>query len=340
MPMGLTNAPATFQHFMNDIFQDMSNLFVIVYLDDILVFSNSVEEHRDHVRWVLSRLRENNLHVKPEKSLFHTHSIEFLGFMVSPSGVSMDVAKTDAITKWSTPSNIKQVQSFLGFTNFYRRFIVNFSDTAIPLTRLTRKDHKFAWGSKQQAAFEKLKLAFTRCQSSLTSIPLILLSSRLTPPTMPWQLLFPRLPLMMAICTRSHSAHGAWHQPNSTMKSMTKSSWQFFQLFDSGTTISRARLTLSWFFPTTGTLSILRPPSNLPDAKSDGLSTSPVLITSSGTTQGIWARSQMPSPDGRTSIRGVKMLMHSLTRTTSSLCSNLVNFCRPSSSTRPLSLFR
>src|SRR6266481_5026551 len=119
MPMGLTNAPATFQHFMNDIFQDMSDLFVVVYLDDILVFSKSVEEHRGHVRRVLLRLRENNLHVKPEKSLFHTRSIEFLGFMVSPSGVSMDVAKTDAITKWPTPSNVKQVQSFLGFTNFY-----------------------------------------------------------------------------------------------------------------------------------------------------------------------------------------------------------------------------
>src|SRR6266481_5100014 len=109
----------------------------------------------------LTTLREQP-HVKPEKSLFHTYSIEFLGFMVSPSGVSMDVAKNDAITKWPTLSNVKQVQSFLGFTNFYRRFIVNFSDTTIPLTRLTHKDHKFMWGSNQQATFEKLKLAFTQ----------------------------------------------------------------------------------------------------------------------------------------------------------------------------------
>src|SRR6266481_7738070 len=82
--------------------------------------------------------------------------------MVSPSGVSMDVTKTDAITKWPTSSNVKQVQSFLGFTNFYRHFIVNFSDTAIPLTQLTRKAHKFMWGPEHQAAFKKLKLAFTQ----------------------------------------------------------------------------------------------------------------------------------------------------------------------------------
>ena len=134
MPMGLTNALATFQHFMNDIFQDMSDLFVMVYLDDILVFSESIKLHQGHVRHVLSRLWENNLHVKPEKSLFHTHSIKFLGFMISPTGISMDVMKTKAISDWPIPSNLKQVQSFLGFTNFYRRFIVNFSNTVILLT--------------------------------------------------------------------------------------------------------------------------------------------------------------------------------------------------------------
>ena len=137
MPMGLTNAPATFQHFMNDIFQDMSNVFVVVYLDDILMYSESEALHRNHIRRVLTRLRENNFHIKPEKSLFHTTSIEFLGFMVSPKGIAMDPAKTEAISRWPAPSNVKQVQSFIGFSNFYRRFIVNFSETAIPLTRLT-----------------------------------------------------------------------------------------------------------------------------------------------------------------------------------------------------------
>ena len=107
--MGLTNAPATFQHFMNDIFQDMSDLFIVVYLNDILVFSESIGLHQGHVRRVLSRLQENNLHVKPKKSLFHTHSIEFLGFMISPTGISMDLVKTKAISDWPVPSNLKQV---------------------------------------------------------------------------------------------------------------------------------------------------------------------------------------------------------------------------------------
>ena len=83
--MGLTNAVVTFLHFMNDIFQDMSDLFVVVYLNDILVFSESIEIHQDHVQCVLTRLQENNLHIKPEKFLFHTHLIEFLGFMASPT---------------------------------------------------------------------------------------------------------------------------------------------------------------------------------------------------------------------------------------------------------------
>ena len=145
MPMGLTNAPVTFQHFMNDIFQDMSNLFVVVYLDDILVFSESIGLHQGHVLRVLSRLQENNLHIKPEKSLFHTHLIKFLRFMVSPTGIVMDVTKTKAISDWPVPSNLQQVQSLLGFTNFYRCFIINFSDTVILLTQLTQKDTKCKW---------------------------------------------------------------------------------------------------------------------------------------------------------------------------------------------------
>src|SRR6266481_6429315 len=89
-------------------------------------------------------------------------SIEFLGFMVSPAGIAMDIAKTEAISKWPTPSNVKQVQSFIGFANFYCCFIINFLETATPLTWLTRKDVKFLWGPEHQAAFEKLKVAFTQ----------------------------------------------------------------------------------------------------------------------------------------------------------------------------------
>ena len=150
MPMGLTNALATFQHFMNDIFQDMPDVFMVVHLDDILGNSESEHVHRNHVRRVLTRLRENNLHVKLEKPLFHTNAIEFLGFKVSPQGIAMGSAKTEAISRWPTLSNVKQGQSFIGFANFYHHFIVNFSETVTPLTRLTRKDTKSSRGPEHQ----------------------------------------------------------------------------------------------------------------------------------------------------------------------------------------------
>src|SRR5882724_1949080 len=115
----------------------MTDIFVVIYLDDILIFSNSLEEHQVHVRRVFEPLREYDLHSKPEKCLFHTQNIEFLGFMVTPTGISMDTAKTDAVSIWPTPTNLKAVQVFLGFANFYHRFIVGFSDIIIPLICLT-----------------------------------------------------------------------------------------------------------------------------------------------------------------------------------------------------------
>ena len=134
----------------------------MVYLDDVLVYSKSENIHCDHVQCVLTCLHENNLHVNPEKSLFHTNSIEFLGSMMSLKGIVMDSAKTEAIGRWPTPSSVKQVQSFIGFTNFYCHFIVNFSETITPLTCLTQKDTRFSWGPEHQQAFDTLKLAFTQ----------------------------------------------------------------------------------------------------------------------------------------------------------------------------------
>jgi len=162
MPMGLTNAPATFQQFMNEIFRDMTDRFVVIYLDDILIYSDNLEEHKSHVRQVLARLREHDLHVKPEKSRFHATTIEFLGFIISPEGISMDPAKTKAVSNWPAPSTLKELQSFLGFANFYRRFIARFSDIVVPLVRLTRKDVQYTWGSDQQTAFDAIKHAFTQ----------------------------------------------------------------------------------------------------------------------------------------------------------------------------------
>src|SRR5467141_1272001 len=139
----------------------MTDIFVVIYLDDILIFSNSLEDHRIHIQQVLERLHEYNLHSKPEKCLFHTEKIKFLGFMVTPTGISMDTAKTNAISVWPTLTNLKAVQAFLGFANFYCRFIVGFSDNVIPLIRLTCKDTPFSWGPDHVKAFRTLKHAFT-----------------------------------------------------------------------------------------------------------------------------------------------------------------------------------
>jgi hypothetical protein len=161
MPFGMTNAPATFQYFMNDIFHDMVDVFVIIYLDDILIFSNNLDEHRVHVKTVLERLRQHNLHAKPEKCDFHTTSVEYLGVIITPDGVKMDPSKVKTIIDWPTPKSVKQLQSFLGFANFYRRFIDNYSGITKPLTQLLHKDQKWAWNTKCDSVFALLKTAFS-----------------------------------------------------------------------------------------------------------------------------------------------------------------------------------
>ena len=158
---GLTNAPAAFQHFMNDIFTDMLDVSVIVYLDDILIYSDNMDDHRKHVREVLRRLRHNGLYAKPEKCSFHTDSVDYLGFILSPEGLTMDQAKVKVIQDWPEPRRVKDVQSFLGFANFYRRFINDYAKIVIPLTRLTRKSIPFQFSEKAREAFVNLKNAFT-----------------------------------------------------------------------------------------------------------------------------------------------------------------------------------
>jgi len=161
MPFGLTNAPATFQHLMNDVLRDFLDDFVVVYLDDILIFSTSLDEHKRHVRRVLERLRDNGLFAKPEKCAFHQREIEYLGYLVSPDGVKMDPKKVSAILDWPEPTNVTQLQAFLGFANFYRRFIHSYSKVAVPLTRLLKKDRKFDFDDAARQAFQQLKTAFT-----------------------------------------------------------------------------------------------------------------------------------------------------------------------------------
>ena len=119
MPFGLSNAPAAFQRFMNDIFADMLDVCVVVYLDDILIYSDDETSHREHVREVLRRLRANGLYASGKKCFFHRDKVEFLGFILSPEGLTMDEAKVKVLQNWPEPHKVKDIQSFLGFANFY-----------------------------------------------------------------------------------------------------------------------------------------------------------------------------------------------------------------------------
>uniref|UniRef100_A0A3P9MBI2 Gypsy retrotransposon integrase-like protein 1 n=1 Tax=Oryzias latipes TaxID=8090 RepID=A0A3P9MBI2_ORYLA len=161
MPFGLTNAPATFQNLVNDVLRDFLNRFVFVYLDDILIYSRDLDEHTHHVRQVLSWLLENRLYVKAEKCEFHVPTISFLGFIIDSGNIRPDPAKIAAVTSWEPPTSRKQLQRFLGFANFYRRFIRNYSSIAAPLTQLTSVTKPFIWTPEAQSAFTKLKDLFT-----------------------------------------------------------------------------------------------------------------------------------------------------------------------------------
>jgi hypothetical protein len=145
---------------MNDVFREFLDDFVVCYLDDILVFSQNEEEHINHVRLVLEKLRTARLYAKLEKCVFHQPQVEFLGYIISGEGLSMDPQKIRTVIEWKKPATIQDVQCFLGFANFYRIFIRNYSKIAAPLTRLTCKN-KLEWNAEADQAFETLKKAFT-----------------------------------------------------------------------------------------------------------------------------------------------------------------------------------
>ena len=143
MPFGLTNAPATFQSYINNVLQKYLDVFVTVYIDNILIYSETEEEHRVHVRKVLTALNEEGIQLKREKSKFHKQEIGFLGYIVRPGELQIDPSKVTAITEWPEPKTVKDMQSFLGFANFYRQFIKKYSQKATPLTNLTKKEQPF-----------------------------------------------------------------------------------------------------------------------------------------------------------------------------------------------------
>ena len=168
MPFGLCNAPGTFQTFINETLRPYLDVFCTAYLDDILVYSNTFEEHIEHVNKVLQALSKANIFLDINKCEFHNQRVKYLGLIVSTEGIQMDEEKVSAIRSWPKPRGVKDVQAFLGFANFYRRFIAGFSRLAAPLTNLTKtttadRPPVFPWpdDSEENKSFEALKTAFT-----------------------------------------------------------------------------------------------------------------------------------------------------------------------------------
>ncbi|MBW0550752.1 hypothetical protein O181_090467 [Austropuccinia psidii MF-1] len=161
MPFGLTNAPASFQNLVNDILQDLLDVYVVVYSDDIMVFSKSEEEHVTHVSTFLYRLRANSLFAKASKCLFHVSSVEYFGYVVSSEGLKMDQAKVQQILNWLPQRNLKALQSFLGLASFYCHFIKNYSKKISSLTSFLKKDSCFPLNEEALSQFHQLKEAFT-----------------------------------------------------------------------------------------------------------------------------------------------------------------------------------
>jgi len=149
MPFGLTNAPSTFMCLMNHVLRDCIGKFVVVYFDDILVYSTSSKLHVGHLRVMLSLLRDHQLYANIDKCTFCVESVIFLGFVVNKSGVHVDPTKIKAIQEWPVPKTIGDIRSFHGLTSFYRRFVLNFSTIASPLNELVKKDISFEWGERQ-----------------------------------------------------------------------------------------------------------------------------------------------------------------------------------------------
>jgi hypothetical protein len=159
MPFGLTNAPATFQAAMNTIFQPLLRKSVLVFVDDILVYNKTLEEHIHHLQQVFDILHHHKLLLKKNKCSFAQQNLEYLGHIIGVNGVSTDPTKIQAVKDWPTPMNVKQLRGFLGLSGYYRKFIRNYGCLSRPLTDLLKKGASFVWTPTVQQSFEALKQA-------------------------------------------------------------------------------------------------------------------------------------------------------------------------------------
>jgi len=144
IPFGLINLPSTFQDMMNHILSDLLNVRVLAYMDDILVYAKTKGEHDRLVKEVLGRLQTHGLAVSPEKCIWKTQEVEFLGYIIGRNGIAMSQEKVEVVLSWEEPKSLSEIQSFLGFANFYRRFIKDYSRVARPLMELTKKTEKWS----------------------------------------------------------------------------------------------------------------------------------------------------------------------------------------------------
>ena len=172
MFFGLTNLPVTFQRMMDHIFAELIGQGkIIVYMDDILVFSGTLEEHQQMVNKVLEILHKHDLFLKREKCQFEKPSMDFLGMVVGNGELRMDPVKTEAVAKWPTPKNLTEIRSFMQFCNFYHTFIPSFVMITVPFNKLTKKDVKFVWADCQQSAFDMLKAAIAKHVVLMLPVP-------------------------------------------------------------------------------------------------------------------------------------------------------------------------
>ena len=161
MSFGLTNTPAAFMDLMNFVFRPFLDRFVVVFIDDILVYSKDQEDHDTHLQVVLETLRNEQLYAKMSKCEFWLKEVSFLGHIVSEEGIRVDPSKIEVILEWKPPRNVTEVCSFLGLVGYYRRFVKGFSMTMALMMRLFQKNVRFEWNEKCQASFEKLKAFLT-----------------------------------------------------------------------------------------------------------------------------------------------------------------------------------
>ncbi|GJZ12210.1 putative reverse transcriptase domain-containing protein [Tanacetum coccineum] len=169
MPFGLTNAPAVFMDLMNHMCKPYLDKFVIVFINDILIYSRNEKEHEEHMKTILGLLKKEELYAMFSKCEFWINTVKFLGHVIDSSGIHVDPTKIEAVKNWASPTTPSEIHQFLGLARYYRRFIEGFSKIAKPMTELTQKNQKFDWGEEQEEAFQLLKQKL--CAAPILALP-------------------------------------------------------------------------------------------------------------------------------------------------------------------------